>query len=101
VVTSPAKFRKQIVDVGQAMQQESQELKLSEKKVREISNWVGNIEEAQVEVDAALEVLYIMKRVTTTYIYINIHIYIYYIYIYIYTYIFYCIMNYIVYISRL
>lgn len=57
IVTSPAKFRKNIADVGKAMQQEQQDLRLAERKLRELTSWVTNIDDAQTEVDAALEVL--------------------------------------------
>ena len=56
VVTSPAKFRKQISDVGQALQQEQQELRHIEKKHRELTAWTASIEEAHHEVTCALEV---------------------------------------------
>ena len=55
IVTSPAKFRKQISDVGQALQQEQQELRHTEKKHRELTAWMATIEDAQLEVAGALE----------------------------------------------
>lgn len=55
IVTSPAKFRKQISDVGQALQSEQQELRHAEKKHRELAAWTATIEDAQLEVAAALE----------------------------------------------
>ena len=55
IVTSPAKFRKQISDVGQALQQEQQELRHTEKKHRELTAWMTTIEDAQLEVAGALE----------------------------------------------
>ena len=55
IVTSPAKFRRQISDVGQALQQEQQELRHAEKKHRELTAWTATIEDAQLEVAGALE----------------------------------------------
>lgn len=61
IVTSPAKFRKQIADVGLAMQQEQSELRVAERKLKELGSWLSNIEETQIEVDAALEALLDVK----------------------------------------
>jgi hypothetical protein len=56
IVTSPAKFRKQISDVGQALSQEQQEVRLTERKLRELTSWLTNIEDAQSEVNVAYDV---------------------------------------------
>lgn len=55
VVTSPEKFRKQIIEVGQTLQHEQKDAKHAEKKVRELMAWTTNIEEVQSEVTQALE----------------------------------------------
>lgn len=55
VVTSPEKFRKQIIEVGQSLQHEQKDAKLADKKVRELTAWLSNVEEAQTEVSSALE----------------------------------------------
>ena len=55
IVSSPEKFRKQITDVAQSLQTEQKDAKTAEKRVRELSVWIGNVEEAQAEVDAALD----------------------------------------------
>jgi kinetochore protein Nuf2 len=54
IVNSPERFRKQIVDVGQALQTEQKDSKTAEKKIRELNNWLTNIEEAQIEVNGGL-----------------------------------------------
>lgn len=55
IVTSPEKFRKQIIEIGQTLQHEQRDTKTAEKKVRELTAWIGNIEEAQNEINAALD----------------------------------------------
>jgi kinetochore protein Nuf2 len=55
VVTSPEKFRKQILDVGQSLQHEQKDVKNAEKRVRELSSWLVNVEEANGEILLALE----------------------------------------------
>lgn len=55
VVTSPEKFRKQIIEVGQTLQHEQHDAKVADKKVRELLGWVSSAEDAQSEVGAALE----------------------------------------------
>jgi kinetochore protein Nuf2 len=55
VVSSPEKFRKQIIEVGQTLQHEQKDAKAAEKRVKELSAWLVNVEEAQNEVLAALE----------------------------------------------
>ena len=47
IVSSPEKFRKQITDVAQSLQTEQKDAKTAEKRVRELSVWIGNVEEAQ------------------------------------------------------
>lgn len=55
IVTSPEKFRKQIVEVGQNLQNEQRDAKLAEKKLKELTKWLGNVDEAHQEVNAAVE----------------------------------------------
>lgn len=55
VVSSPEKFRKQILDVGQALQHEQKDCKIAEKRVRELTSWLVNVDDASSEVVAALE----------------------------------------------
>lgn len=55
VVTSPEKFRKQILEVGQSLQHEQKDCKVAEKRVRELSSWLVNVEEANTEIVMALE----------------------------------------------
>jgi kinetochore protein Nuf2 len=57
VVTSPEKFRKQILEVGQALQHEQKDCKVAEKRVRELSSWLVNVEEANTEIVMALEAI--------------------------------------------
>lgn len=55
IVTSPEKFRKQIIDVGQSLKAEQNDAKAAEKKIRELLAWISNVDEAQTDVSAALE----------------------------------------------
>jgi kinetochore protein Nuf2 len=55
IVNSPERFRKQIIDVGQALQMEQKDAKAAERKLRDLTAWLTNVDEAQVEVDSALE----------------------------------------------
>jgi kinetochore protein Nuf2 len=55
IVSSPEKFRKLIVEVGQNLQLEQKDAKHAERKVRDLSAWLTNVEEAHVEVLAALD----------------------------------------------
>jgi kinetochore protein Nuf2 len=64
IVNSPERFRKQIVDVGQSLQAEQKDAKAAEKKVRELSAWLTSVEEAQVEVNGALESVHEVKGET-------------------------------------
>lgn len=48
IVSSPEKFRKQIVEVGQNLQNEQKDAKIAEKKVRELNAWLTNVDESQV-----------------------------------------------------
>lgn len=57
VVTSPERFRKRIVDAGTSLQNEQKEGKNAERRVRDLSSWLTNVEESQVEVDTALEAM--------------------------------------------
>lgn len=47
VVILYGRFRKQILDVAQALQTEQKDSKLAEKRIRELGNWIGNVEESQ------------------------------------------------------
>jgi kinetochore protein Nuf2 len=51
VVSSPGKFRKQIVETSQLLQHEQKDGKLAERKVKELTLWLQSIEEAQQDVD--------------------------------------------------
>lgn len=55
IVSSPEKFRKQIVEVGQMLQNEQKDAKIAEKKVRGLTTWLSNVEEAHEEVTFALD----------------------------------------------
>jgi kinetochore protein Nuf2 len=55
VVTSPEKFRKQIIEVGQTLSHEQNDSKQAEKRIRHFSAWITNMDEAQSEVRLALE----------------------------------------------
>jgi kinetochore protein Nuf2 len=55
IVSSPEKFRKQIVEVGQTLQAEQKDSKAAEKKVRELTAWLSNVDETQGEVKGAIE----------------------------------------------
>lgn len=55
IVSSPEKFRKQIVDVGQNLQNEQRETKNAEKKAKELGAWVGSLDEVHEEVNSAIE----------------------------------------------
>jgi chromosome segregation ATPase len=55
IVTSPEKFRKQIIEVGQNLQNEQKDAKIAERKVRDLSAWLSNVDEARVEVSGALD----------------------------------------------
>jgi chromosome segregation ATPase len=57
IVNSPDRFRKQIADVETALRAEQTEIRGAEKKYSGLSNWLTNVEDAQVEVDHATEVL--------------------------------------------
>lgn len=55
IVSSPEKFRKLIVEVGQSLQTEQKESKQAEVKVHQLSGWVATLEESQNEVTAAYD----------------------------------------------
>lgn len=57
IVNSPERFRKQIIDVGQALQIEQKDTKAAERKLRDLSGWLAHVEEAQAEVDLALDAM--------------------------------------------
>jgi kinetochore protein Nuf2 len=61
IVNSPERFRKQIIDVGQSLQAEQKDAKAAERKVRELSAWLNNVEECQIEVTGALEAVHEVK----------------------------------------
>jgi myosin heavy subunit len=61
IVNSPERFRKQIIDVGQALKTEQADAKAAERKVREICAWLANVEEAQNEVSSALDGVHDLK----------------------------------------
>jgi kinetochore protein Nuf2 len=55
IVSSPEKFRKQIVDVGHNLQNEQKEAKAAEKKAKELGSWVASLDEVHEEVSSAME----------------------------------------------
>lgn len=55
IVNSPEKFRKQIIDVGQGLRTEQNDIKAAEKKIRDLMTWISNLDDAQNEVNAALD----------------------------------------------
>jgi kinetochore protein Nuf2 len=55
IVSSPEKFRKQIIEVGQNLQAEQKDTKIAEKRIRELTSWIVNVEECNNEVNNALE----------------------------------------------
>lgn len=55
IVSSPERFRKQIIDVSHALQTEQRDTKAAEKKLRDLTGWLAHVEEAQAEVDIALD----------------------------------------------
>jgi len=57
IVNSPERFRKQITDTEQALQEEQAEIKTAEKKIRELTAWIENIETIQAEVNPAAEAI--------------------------------------------
>ena len=74
IVTSPARYKQHIVDVGQAVATELKDAKNAEKKLRELAGWLTHVEEAQAEVGVllllllcVLYVLYVLCAVQLTY----------------------------------
>lgn len=61
IVNSPERFRKQIVDVGQALQQEQKDVKAAERKLRDLSGWLATCDEVQIDVDSALETIHDLR----------------------------------------
>jgi len=57
IVSSPEKFRKQIMEVGQTLQNEQKDSKSAEKKVRELTAWLSNVDESQLELQTAIEAI--------------------------------------------
>lgn len=55
IVTSPEKFRKQVLDVAESLQLEQKDTKVAERKLRDLTLWLTNVEEAQYEVSAGLD----------------------------------------------
>jgi kinetochore protein Nuf2 len=55
IVSSPEKFRRQIVDVGQNLQNEQRDTKAAEKKAKELTAWLTNVDEAHEEVNGAID----------------------------------------------
>jgi kinetochore protein Nuf2 len=62
VVSSPDRFRKQIVDVGLLLQTEQKDSKTAERRVRELTMWVGIVDEACTDVSKALETIYELEN---------------------------------------
>lgn len=57
VVSNPERFRKQISDSEVALKNEQVETKKAERKARDLSAWTTSVEDAQIEVTAALDAL--------------------------------------------
>jgi len=48
IVSSPERFRKNIIDVGQSLQAEVKDIKTAEKKLRDLAGWLSTLEEVRV-----------------------------------------------------
>jgi kinetochore protein Nuf2 len=57
IVTSPARYKQHIIDVGQAVAMELKDAKNAEKKLRELAGWLSHVDEAQQQVNAGLQVM--------------------------------------------
>ncbi len=57
IVSSPEKFRKQIFDVGHSLQAEIKDIKVAEKKLREMGVWIETVEECQSDVNLGLNAI--------------------------------------------
>jgi kinetochore protein Nuf2 len=57
IVSSPEKVRKQIIDTGNLLKMEQTDAKAADKKIRDLSGWIANVEDAQSEVTLALEAI--------------------------------------------
>lgn len=55
IVNSPARFRKQIHDSAEALQQEQHEMRSLERKYRELNAWLVQLDEASTSAHTALE----------------------------------------------
>lgn len=55
IVSSPEKFRKQIIEVGQNLQNEQKDIKTAERKIRDLTAWIQNLDECQSNVSSGLE----------------------------------------------
>jgi septation ring formation regulator EzrA len=62
IVTSPEKFRKQVIEVGQNLQTEQKDSKIAEKKVRDLSAWILNVDGSHLEVSNALETIQELRQ---------------------------------------
>jgi chromosome segregation ATPase len=62
IVSSPERFRKNIIDVGHSLQAEQKDTKLAEKKQRELAGWLTYVEVAQVNVGEALDMMKIVRN---------------------------------------
>ena len=61
IVSSPEKFRKKIIEVGQVLQAEQRDIKIADRKIRDLSAWVVNVDESQREVSGVLEAVQDIK----------------------------------------
>eukprot|EP01036_Dinobryon_divergens_P024818 gene24818-33300_t len=61
IVSSPEKFRKRIIEVGQVLQAEQRDIKIADRKIRDLSAWVVNVDESQREVSGVLEAVQDIK----------------------------------------
>ena len=57
IVNSPEKFRKQIQDVGHGLQAEIKDIKINEKKLREIATWIESVDLCQGDVTLGLNAI--------------------------------------------
>jgi kinetochore protein Nuf2 len=57
IVNSPERFRKQIVDSSEALQREQKEIKSQEKKTRDLTGWLVQLDEALSSANAAMEAM--------------------------------------------
>ncbi len=62
IVTSPEKFRRQIIEIGQSLQHEQRDCKAAGKKLHDLTQWLLNIQDAQQDVNIALEAIHEVRN---------------------------------------